>query len=631
VAGVELAERGGFAMSDQMKKAALAYTQRLRWPVFPLWPRTKNPATKHGFKDATLDEQQIIQWWTKWPNANIGIPTGIHFWVFDIDPRHGGDFSLQVLVHRYGALADTIQQLTGGGGRQYLYQMPDQQKLTCHTGLWPGIDIKGQGGYIVVPPSIHPSGKAYQWDTTKSSILEESLEPASGWLIKAIAETIRQNHSGEPVTVPEGIPKGRQHTTLFKLGCAMRAKGFERDEIFAALWAANEKRCEEPGPRENIERLAFSICSQYAAGQQNPPSNGQPAHAEQRPDAGTLITRCVADIAAEPIRWLWPHRIPQGKLSILAGIPGLGKSQVTAGIAAVITRGERWPVDQDQASVGSVVFLTAEDAVSDTLRPRLEAAGADINRIYVVDGVIRGYAGNGNRAERMFSLQEDLEALDQKLTELEDVVMVVIDPISAYLGKADSHKNAEVRAVLAPVAELASKHKAAFLAVTHLNKNAGPSALMRVTGSLAFVAAARTAWLVADDREDKTRRLFLPLKNNLAPDREGLAFRIQGRIVLSPKGEIETSYVMWDSQPVSISADEAICESCPPRAKLRLDAMDWLAEILAAGPLPSAGIFEDGRAAGFSEKTLYRAKSQLKIRAYKDGSIWMWNLPAPKY
>jgi hypothetical protein len=135
-------------------RAALLYLQ-LGWPLFPLIG--KRPLTLHGFKDASLDEKQIREWGRKYPNANIGVPTGVRFWAFDVDPRHGGDESLEHLIYAHGALTNSLQQTTGGGGEQYLFAMPDQQEIRCHIGLWPGIDIKGLGGYILVPPSIHPS------------------------------------------------------------------------------------------------------------------------------------------------------------------------------------------------------------------------------------------------------------------------------------------------------------------------------------------------------------------------------------------------------------------------------------------------------------------------------------------
>src|SRR5262249_27218583 len=161
-----------------------------------------------------------------------------------------------------------------------------------------------------------------------------------------------------------------------------------------------------------------------------------------------------------------------------------------------------------------------------------------------------GLTGEGQQGSRAFSLQRDLTALSQKLAELGNVALVVIDPISAYLGDTDSHRNAEVRALLAPLSELAARHNTAIVGISHLNKSAGTEAMMRVTGSLAFVAAARAAYPMAQDRENPARRFFLPMKNNIGPDAEGLAFRIEGATIESAAGPLQTSLVAWERDPV---------------------------------------------------------------------------------
>lgn len=346
--------------------------------------------------------------------------------------------------------------------------------------------------------------------------------------------------------------------------------------------------------------------------------------------AGSLATRCLSDIEAKPVRWLWPGRIARGKLTIIAGDPGLGKSQITASIAAVVTQGGRWPVDRDQCEPGDVLFLTAEDDPADTLRPRLEAAGADLTRVRIIDGVIRGYRGDGTGKSRTFSLEDDLQALGSKLAELGTVAFVVIDPITAYLGDTDSHKNADVRGLLAPLSELAGRYNVAIIGVSHMSKAAGAKALMRVNGSLAFVAAARAAYLVAPDLKDKTRRLFLPMKNNLGPDATGLAFRITGATVASPAGPLATSCVSWESEPVSMTADEAMqVENGSGNTSALDEATNWLREILGTGPVAAAEVLIQAKAEGIAEKTLRRASKVLEVRKTKIAMTggWSWSLP----
>jgi putative DNA primase/helicase len=348
-----------------------------------------------------------------------------------------------------------------------------------------------------------------------------------------------------------------------------------------------------------------------------------------RAGAGSLITRRMSDVNAKPVNWLWPRRIARGKVSIIAGNPGLGKSQVTASIAAIVTTGGRWPVDRSQCTPGDVVFLSAEDDPADTLRPRLEAAGANLQRVHCMDAVILGYSGEGQQQNRAFSLQRDLEGLSVKLTELGDVAAVVIDPITAYLGDVDSHRNAEVRALLAPLSEIAAKHGTAIIGISHMNKSVGTEALMRVTGSLAFVAAARAAYLVAQDPGNPARRLFLPMKNNIGPDSEGLAFRIEAATVQSAVGPLQTSLVVWDSEPATTTADEVMRTQVPEHGSALRDAEEWLREELSE-PAPATEISRMAANAGISRRTLQRASESLGIIKGKAGmrAGWMWSLPA---
>ncbi len=354
----------------------------------------------------------------------------------------------------------------------------------------------------------------------------------------------------------------------------------------------------------------------------------EPRHQEARAEAGSLVTRRLSDINAKPVFWLWPGRIARGKVSIIAGNPGLGKSQITASIAAIVTTGGRWPVDSSQCIPGDVVFLSAEDDPADTLRPRLEAAGANLHRVHVMDAVIVGYTGEGQQQNRAFSLQRDLEGLSVKLAELGNVAAVVIDPITAYLGDVDSHRNAEVRALLAPLSELAAQHGAAIIGVSHLNKSAGTEALMRVTGSLAFVAAARAAYLVAQDTGNPARRFFLPMKNNVGPDSAGLAFRIDAATVQSGAGPLETSLVVWDPEPVTTTADEVMRTQVPENGSALQEAEEWLLETLTE-PTPAPEVSRMAADAGISRKTLRRAAESLKIIKAKIGmkAGWVWSLP----
>lgn len=355
-------------------------------------------------------------------------------------------------------------------------------------------------------------------------------------------------------------------------------------------------------------------------------------HATVTPEVPTTesraIFRRVADIQARPIRWLWPGRIARGKVSMLAGNPGLGKSQVTISLAAIVSMGGLWPVDGGDCEAGNTIILSAEDDPADTIRPRLEAAGADLSRVYILDAVLDDSVAGGG-ASRAFNLRTDLSRLATMLEEIGGASLIVIDPITAYLGITDSHKNAEIRALLSPLAELAGKQEAAVVCVSHFNKDVHTEALMRVTGSLAFVAAARAAYVVAKDPENEARRLFLPLKNNLGNDQTGLAFTVESTQVESSAGTIETSRVVWAAGTVTVTATEAMRPQIHDDERSELgEAKDFLRGLLADGAMPSRQIQADAAGAGHAWRTVQRAQKSLGIVAVKKGMKegWVWQL-----
>jgi hypothetical protein len=235
--------------------------------------------------------------------------------------------------------------------------------------------------------------------------------------------------------------------------------------------------------------------------------------------------------------------------------------------------------------------------LADTVRPRLEALGADASRIVAIPAIpgqhvdatisyslsARDPHNSKPLRDRAFELRRDLARLDQLLRAMPDCRLVIVDPISAYLGDINEQSNGEVRGLMLPLAALAQQHSVAVLAVTHLRKKEG-AAIYRAMGSLAFVAAARAAWLVAKDPKQPQRRLFLPIKNNLAADTSGLAFTIESDAMTSQP------IIHWSPEPIDVSAETIAGKTHPggrPDAE-REDAKDWLRNRLANGPAPSS-------------------------------------------
>jgi hypothetical protein len=214
------------------------------------------------------------------------------------------------------------------------------------------------------------------------------------------------------------------------------------------------------------------------------------------------------------------------------------------------------------------------------------------------------------------------------LRQVGDVVLIIIDPISAYMGGVDSHKNSDVRALLTPVAELAARYGAAIVVISHLNKGGAAGAIGRITGSIGLPAAARAAYLIQKDADDASRRLFLHMKNNIGTDHAGLAFRIVERQVT---GSIRAPVIEWENQHLTITADEALAASANEGEERGAvgEAMDFLQDILCTGPVSCKHINAGAKANGIKDRTLDRAKKRLGILTRKTGMKdgWIWELP----
>jgi hypothetical protein len=337
----------------------------------------------------------------------------------------------------------------------------------------------------------------------------------------------------------------------------------------------------------------------------------------------------ASNIEIAAIEWLWPDRFAIGKLGLLVGLPDEGKGQILADMAARVTRGAEWPCDEGRAPQGNIVLLSAEDDAGDTVVPRLVAADANLDRVEIVNMV----RDASNR--RMFSIGTDLPLLREKIVAVGGVKLVIIDPISAYLGvgKVDSFRNTDVRAVLAPLVDLAAELKVAVVGIMHFNKKTDvTNALLRISDSLAFGATARHVYAVIDDAENK-RKLLVRGKNNLAKTaQKSLAYNFGQRDVGTDKATgaiINAPHIIWHPQHVDVTAVEAMTATKSPAA--RDEAKKFIVDYLAAGPVSSTDVEEAAKANGISRRTLFRAKTDLGVAAKKSGDGWTWQVPAPQY
>jgi len=342
-----------------------------------------------------------------------------------------------------------------------------------------------------------------------------------------------------------------------------------------------------------------------------------------------LITHRASDLQPEKLVWVWPGRIPEGKLVLVGGPPGLGKSQLTAFMASTISNGGDWPCNEGSTAVGNVIFMSAEDGIEDTIVPRLMAAGANLDRVHIVASATKP-DGTGRKT---FSLKTDADLLEAKANEIRDVRLIIVDPISAYMGGSDGNGNVETREVLEPLAEMANRLHIAVVAVTHLNKGGGggnQTALNRFSGSIAFIAAARAAFAVLEDPENDERRFLLQAKNNLGPKCTGLVFRMEQRVV--SEGIVSSNIIFFENEQVSQSIDEALTASenrgaDGSQTSGKEDVAEFLTEVLAAGPVDVLEVERQARLAGLlgdtkrirENKSFRAARKYLGVLSKHDG------------
>lgn len=314
------------------------------------------------------------------------------------------------------------------------------------------------------------------------------------------------------------------------------------------------------------------------------------------------LGQTMSDVQPKQINWLWPDVIPFGKMTLISGDPGVGKSFLTMDIAAHASAGLSWPGCGDRPTNAiNVLVMNCEDGLADTIRPRLDAAGANVRKIRAITGVQR----KQDSEPGFFTLDQDIKALERDIV-MFDARLIIIDPVSGFLGGCDSHKNAETRALLAPVADLAERRDCAIIMVNHLNKNSAGRAITRSMGSIAFPGASRMSWMVTKDQNDDGKRLLLQQKTNIIKDQQGYAFTI------------EDTRIVWSDERPIIDLDEALnCDF--GRKSKRQEVAEWLKKILLTGPMKVNEIRKAAETEGYSWTTVVRAKEYLGLSSTKHG------------
>jgi hypothetical protein len=526
-----------------------------------------------------------------------------------------------------------------------------------------GIDVRGNGGYIIVPPSRIDGGGEYRGNGL-------DIADAPDWLYDLVLPPRPDPEPNKPGTSDDGGHHARQggHNRWRSLNdqairrypdwvpilfpTATQTKpgewrvkssspdlnrklkedlSFHPDGI--RDWGVNDMGDKREGKRTAIDVVMWrlSMTPEEAA-----------RWLARRLGLETPTTKSIVIVRASEVpmrakRWLWTGHLLRGAQELTTGIPGLGKSQVQCGYIACVTTGRPWPNGESGTAPADVIMITAEDALDQEVVPRLIAAGADLNRVHIVKAI-----KIDDKTSRRFLLAEDLDQLAMKVVQIGNVGLVTLDPITAYMGgKIDSHKTTQVRSQLGPLKDFAETYDVAVSTITHPPKNFSKRAIDHFIGSQAFIAAGRIGHVCAEEmREDEAteemvptgRILFAHAKHNPSAKMPTLVYRQSVLDVgIDPKtgAPIDAPYLVWEKEAVNVSADEAVGMRERKAGGAQIKAQEFLRQILVGKhPVAQKYIMEEGKQRhGFTEKQLRTAKERLGIVSEKGLDGWTWVLP----
>ena len=306
----------------------------------------------------------------------------------------------------------------------------------------------------------------------------------------------------------------------------------------------------------------------------------------------------MEDVKVEEVKWLIYPFIPYGKITIIQGDPGEGKTTLVLQIIARLTKGESI-VNEEAKEPINVIYQTAEDGLADTIKPRLLSADADCSKVLVID-------------DKDTPLTMRDVRLEQAIVET-NAKLIVLDPIQGFLGAdVDMHRANEIRPVMKHISELAEKYKCAIILIGHMNKSSMGKSAYRGLGSIDFQAAARSVLIVGRIKDEPEIRVVCQTKSSLAPEAKSLAFRLS-----------EENGFGWIGD-YDVTADDLLSGSA--KGKKKQMAMEFLENTLADGQMPYTELLELAKQKGISEKTLRNAKDELGIKAKRANNQWYWCL-----
>jgi putative DNA primase/helicase len=595
--------------------------------VFPLAPGGKGPLLPNWNwkKNASSDHAQIEKWARQYPGCNWGGILGEGLVVVEIDPQHGGSLEAALSLGISLELRPGLNVVGSGYGYHIPFTAPVGTK--GRENIVSGISLRGADQYSVLPPSVHKkSGRRYEQifvselSPCPPSILNGSTVGVSAKVkYEGPAKAVAKDDPRAPEWLWEQagklttLPKGKRNQADLSFGNTLRNRGFDEGEV---LWFLETYSVAERGRYREDNYLRRQTVPKVFDGK-------APQEEPEASKSERLIVRTLADVSPRAPQYLWKPRIPLSALALVVGMGGEGKSTMNYSLVASATQGK---LQGDLSGATSVIILTAEDTAEEIVRPRLEVMEADLDRVHLVTK--REQQGT----EGLLVLPLDVAALGEQIRGL-DARLVVVDPAVAFMDqKYDTHRDAEVRKVLAPMAKMAEQLRCAVVAVVHFNKAEGmKTVLNRVGGSAGFVNAARSVLFVGPDPEDPTgdTKILAHAKANWSRKAESLRFALVEREIQFEGEAIPALAVEWLGEAQGIGAGDVLAAY---GTASRDEAARFLRSFLADGAMPASAVLSAAAERGIAERTLHRAKKELSVASIQErqpggqAARWMWEL-----
>ncbi|MGR3703792.1 MAG: bifunctional DNA primase/polymerase [Paracoccaceae bacterium] len=537
----------------------------------------KHPIAKefpNGQHSAISDHAAIKRVFAAYPYANLAIVPPEGLVILDVDGPEGRK------TFRTLNLPLTLSVRSGRGTHRYFQTseiLPRKRKKLS------GIDIKdAAGGYIVVPPSKHHSGKQYSWLHTSKEIADL---PESFFSSVAPKET-----KSVQVEFGGALKAGNRNNELTKIAGSLRFRGLEETAIAAALQAINERACHPPLDADEVDRIASSV-SKYDVGHEN-------------------AFGWLGDVEESVPQFLAYPYIVKGAVTVLDGNMGQGKSTFTCALAAAVTTGTPPPFVKE-IDKGTVLFMSAEDDPSRVLKPRLLKAKADVSKV--------------RYQEEPFSLDERGLTLLRLELASNTPALVVIDPIIAFMKEgADGNKATETMHFMVQIDQLAREFDTAILIVRHLRKARADHAMHQGIGSISISARVRSGLILAPHPGNPRKRAVAHAKSNYSEPGPTIVFEMES------SGPRSHPTVIWHPCEPDLTAADILATPEAERGrppKQRDTATDWLESMLRRGPLKKTVLDARAKKEGITNSTLRRAGEALNVAKSKDGRASVWSLP----